>query len=230
MHIWRLTFSVDEDRMTGMNLLSFAVAALLSVTPVRAQIAVPSSGATSFKDTSMLKPPAGAKIAIIEFEDLECYACAQASPIVHAAMEQYKIPRVHHDFIIQGHVWSRTAAIEARYLEDKVSPKTAEYFRRDVFASQSGISSPDDLQRFTQLWFKSHNVQVPFVLDSSGRCAEEVQADCMLGLRLGLHHTPTIIVVTPKQWIEVTDPRQLYAAIDLAKASINTPVASKRRD
>jgi protein-disulfide isomerase len=216
--------------MSGMKILLFAAAALLSVTPVMAQVAVPPSGATPFKDTSMLKPPAGARIAIIEFEDLECYACGQASPIVWAAMKQYRIPRVHHDFIIQGHTWSRTAAIDARYLEDKVSPKTAEDFRRDVFANQSVISSPDDLQRFTQLWFKSHNVQMPFVLDRSGRCAEEVQADCMLGLRLGLHHTPTILVVTAKRWIEVTDPRQLYAAVDLAEASLGSPAASKRRN
>lgn len=213
-----------------MRFLFLAATALLSVSPVMAQLAVPPSGATPFKDTSMLKPPAGAKIAIIEFEDLECYACGQASSIVWSAMEQYKIPRVHHDFIIQGHAWSRAAAIDARYLEDKVSPKAAEEFRHDVFAHQAGISGPDDLQNFCQMWFKSHNVQMPFVLDASGRCAEEVQSDCMLGLRLGLHHTPTIIVVTAKQWIEVTDPRQLYAAIDLAKASLNSPGISKRHD
>lgn len=217
-------------RIVAMKTFLFAAAALLAVSPVVAQRAVPPGGATTFKDTSMLKPPAGAKIAIIEFEDLECYACGQASPIVRAAMEQYKIPRVHHDFIIQGHAWSRVAAIQARYLEDKVSPKVAEDFRRDVFANQSGISGPDDLQRFSSMWFKSHNVAMPFVLDGSGRCAEEVQADCMLGVRLGLRQTPTIIVVTPKQWIEVTDPRQLYAAIDIAEASMRVPVAAKKRD
>ncbi len=178
----------------------------------------------------MLKPPAGAKIAIIEFEDLECYACGQASPIVWAAMQQYKIPRVHHDFLIPGHAWSRAGAIEARYLEDKVSPKVAEEFRHDVFAHQAGISSRDDLQNFSQVWFKTHNIQIPFVLDASGRCADEVQADCMLGYRLGLHHTPTIIVVTQKEWIEVTDPRQLYAAIDLAKASLKAGGPSAKQD
>lgn len=168
----------------------------------------------------MLKPPAGSKLAIIEFEDLECYACGQASPIVHAAMQQYGIPRVHHDSLIQSHVWSRSAAITARYLEDTVSPKLAEDFRRDVFANQASISAPEDLQSFTSHWFQSHRVQLPFVIDGSGRCAEEVQADCLLGLKLGIRHTPTIIVVTPKQWIEVTDPRLLYAAIDQAKASL----------
>jgi hypothetical protein len=72
-------------------------------------------GATSFRDTSSLKPPAGAKVAIIEFEDLE-----------RGAMSHYHIPRVHHDFLIQSHAWSRAGSIYARYLEDKVSPQMAE--------------------------------------------------------------------------------------------------------
>ena len=203
-----------------MRLLCVAAASLALTLPCIAQTAMPAVAATPFRDTSMLKPPAGSKLAIIEFEDLECYACAQASPIVHAAMQQYGIPRVHHDFLIQSHVWSRSAAVTARYLEDTVSPKMAEDFRRDVFANQASISAPEDLQAFTSRWFQSHNVQLPFVIDGSGRCAEEVQADCMLGQRLGVRHTPTIIVVTPSQWIEVTDPRVLYAAIDQAKASL----------
>ena len=61
----------------------------------------------------------------MEFEDLECPACAHAYPIVHAAVDKYKIPLMRHDFLIQGHQWSKDAAITARYLEDKVSPEMA---------------------------------------------------------------------------------------------------------
>jgi protein-disulfide isomerase len=193
------------------------VVVLLSALPVAAQIAMPPTGATPFRDPSSLKPPAGAKVAIIEFEDLECFACAHASPIVRAAMSQYKIPRVHHDFLINSHIWSRTAAITARYLEDKVSPQMAEDFRRDVFVNQPLIASQDDLNAFSRKWFQTRGQQMPFVLDPSGRCAAEVQADCTLGERIGVHHTPTIIVVTAKEWIEVTDPNQLYAAVDRAE-------------
>ena len=185
------------------------------------QLAIPAAGATAFKDTSMLKPPSGAKVAIIEFEDLECPQCAQVSPMVRDAMNHYRIPRVHHDFIIQGHAWSRTGAIYARYLEDKVSLQTAEDFRRDVFANQRMIASQDDLQQFTRRWFQSHGQQMPFVIDPSGHCAAEVQADCMLGVRLGILHTPTIIVATAHRWIEVTTPNQLYAAIDLAESDVS---------
>ena len=94
----------------------------------------------------MFRPPSGAKVAIIEFEDMECPLCAHVSPMVRDAMSHYRIPRVRYDLIVPGHTWSRTGAIYARYLEDKVSPQVAEDYRRDVFASQRMIASPDDLQ------------------------------------------------------------------------------------
>ena len=195
--------------------------ALASVVPAGAQKAMPASGATAFKDTSAFKPPSGAKVAIIEFEDLECPLCARVSPMVRDAMSHYGIPRVHHDFIIPGHAWSRTGAIYARYLEDKVSPQVAEDFRRDVFASQRLIASPDDLQQFTRRWFQAHGQAMPFVIDPTGKCAAEVEADCKLGRRTGVVHTPTLVVATARHWIEVTEPEQLYAAIDRAEAEVN---------
>ena len=181
-------------------------------------MAMPASNATAFKDTSAFRPPSGAKVAIIEFEDLECPLCAHVSPMVHDAMSHYHVPRVHYDFIIPGHMWSRTAAIYARYLQDKVSLQMAEDFRRDVFASQRLIASPDDLQQFTRRWFQAHGQAMPFVIDPTGKCAAEVEADCALGRRVGVAHTPTLVVATAHQWIEVTEPDQLYAAIDRAEA------------
>jgi protein-disulfide isomerase len=195
--------------------------ALLSVVPAGAQTAMPPSGATAFKDTSVFKPPSGAKVAIIEFEDLECPLCAHVSPMVRDAMSHYGIPQVRYDFIIPGHMWSRAGAINARYLEDKVSPQVAEEYRRDVFASQRLIASPDDLQQFTRKWFQTHGQAMPFVIDPSGKCAAEVEADCALGRRVGIAHTPTLVVATAHHWIEVTEPDQLYAAIDRAEAEAN---------
>ena len=207
------------DRMDStMKHLVIALAFVL-VIPAGAQMAMPSSGATAFKDTSVFRPPVGTKVAIIEFEDLECPLCARVSPMVRDAMSHYGIPRVHYDFIIPGHMWSRNAAIYARYLEDKVSPKVAEDFRRDVFASQRLIASAEDLQQFTRRWFQAHGQALPFVVDP--KCAAEVEADCVLGRRVGIVHTPTLVVATAHHWIEVTEPDQLYAAIDRAEAEVN---------
>lgn len=211
-----------------MNRVLIAAASLVFALPAAAQSSMGSQPATPFRDTSSFKPPAGAKVAIIEFEDLECPLCARTAPIVHAAMDRYKVPRVHHDYLIPSHTWSRTAAIDARFLEDKVSPTAAEDFRRDVFASQALIAGPDDLQQFTRRWFQSHGYQLPFVVDPSGRCAAEVEADCTLGARIGVLHTPTIVVVTAKGWIEVTDPTELYAAIDRAEADLGRSAQSVR--
>jgi hypothetical protein len=206
----------------GCTMKPFVLAfALGLVVPAGAQLAMPSAGATAFKDTSVFKPPSGAKVAIIEFEDLECPLCAHVSPMVRDAMSHYHIPRVRYDFIIPGHVWSRAGAIYARYLEDMVSPQVAEEYRRDVFASQRLIATPDDLQQFTRRWFQTHGQAMPFVIDPSGHCAAEVEADCALGKRTGIAHTPTLVVATAHRWIEVTEPDQLYAAIDRAEAEAN---------
>lgn len=208
-------------RLSRLALLSPAVIGLacLSVLSLRAQEYVGGDNHVPYKDTSLLKVPAGQRVAIYEFEDLECPACANAFPIVHAAIERYHIPLIRHDFPLQMHVWSRDAAITARYLQDKVSPQTAEQFRGDVFHSQANISSKDDLQSFTRKWFESHKLQMPFVMDPSGRFAAEVQADQTLGERVGLQHTPTIFVLYAKGWVEVMDVKQLYSVIDNALAA-----------
>jgi protein-disulfide isomerase len=179
----------------------------------------------------MLKPPAGVKVAIIEWEDLECPACARAFPIVHQAIDHYKIPLLRHDFQIPGHQWSHEASLYARYLEDKVSPALATDYRRQVFASQFRIASKDDLNQFTQQFFAKSGKQLPFVVDPTGQLGKEVDADKALGLKLGLTETPTIVVVTPKGWIQVKDVMDLYQAIDQAQAAMAEPVkaVSKNR-
>jgi protein-disulfide isomerase len=218
-----------------MNRLALAVAPALFLAflvPAHAQYSAPPNTGTTFKDTSMLKPPAGAKVALFTFEDLECPACARAFPMVQSAIEHYKIPLVRHDFPLKMHLWSFDAAVNARYLQDKVSPKVAEEYRGAVFASQTAIASKEDLNNFTQRWFQSHKLTMPFVMDPTGALTKEVQADYALGERIGLTQTPTIWVVTPKNWIQVTDPTQIFQTIDTAlaqTASSSTAANSKLR-
>ncbi len=217
-------------RLTAMNRFAarsapFLAAALLAAVTLTgtAQNSAPPGKGNTFRDTSMVKPPAGAKVAIYEFEDLECPACAHAFPIIHAAVDRYHIPLVRHDFPLKMHVWSFDAAITARYLQDKVSPQKAEEFRRDVFASQTAIASKDDLANFTRRWFQTHGLQMPFVIDPNGLFRAEVQADETLGERIGLTQTPTIFVVTNKGWTQIMDPSLTYQTIDAALAETSTP-------
>ena len=192
--------------------------------------------ARGLHDTWILKPPVGAKVAVYEFDDLECPACAHALPIVHAAVARYKIPLVHRDFpLTEIHVWSFDAAVTARYLQDKVSPGLADDFRRDVFASQTQISSKDDLARFTGQWFQVHNVAVPFVMDPTGACQNEVRTDRALGDRIGVasHGTPCIFVVTQQSAAEVSDINRLNEMIEAALAqsgAATAPVDERKRE
>jgi protein-disulfide isomerase len=217
-----LLAKVSHLRLSDMSraLLALALVFPLAAVSAQAQTSVPPNQVDHFRDTSMLVPPAGAKIAIVEWEDLECPACAHAFPFVHMAVDHYKIPLVRYDFLIPGHIWSREGAMYARYLQDKVSPELATQYRREVFASQFKIASKDDLNRFTQEFFKRNGKQMPFIVDPTGELAKQVNADVALGNKLGLSETPTLVVVTNHGWIQVKDVSDLYEAIDKAEASL----------
>ncbi len=200
--------------------LGFGLALGFSGTPASAQRTVGQPQSTPFKDTSMIKPPAGAKIAIYEFEDLECPMCARTHPIVAAAIEHYKIPFVRRDFPLPMHNWSTDGAIWARFMQDKISPKFADEYRTAVFASQTAIASKDDLLAFTRKFMQSHGQQMPFVVDPTGQFRKEVFEDKALGEKMGLSATPTLFVCTQTNWVQVTEPAQLYSVIDEVEAQV----------
>ncbi len=215
---------------------AFAAALILSSAgPARAQFAGTADPST-FRDTSMLKPPAGQKVAIVEFMDLECPACRAAHPIVQQAAAQLHVPIVRYDFPLQMHVWSKDAAIFARYLQDKVSPKLADEYRTDVFKQQPAIASKDDLQGYTRRWMSQHGQMMPFVVDPGGKFAAEVHADYTLGERLNVTRTPTIVVVTANKWQivsgsegqggSVNDVNRIYSIVQGAERQAGGPAVA----
>lgn len=220
--VMRVQGSIPEVFMKVLWVACLALS--LSALPAFAQTSIPPNQVSPLLDTSSLKPPPGAKVAIIEYEDLECPHCAYAFPFVHVAARHYQIPIVECDFQISYHHWSHDAAICAHYLKAKVSPAMSEEYRREVFASQYRIASRDDLQNFTQLFFKQHGLKMPFVMDPTGQFNAEISASTAQANRIGLRETPSIFVVTNDHWIQVRDPNNLYAAIDQAKAeAAHTP-------
>jgi protein-disulfide isomerase len=209
--------------------LAIAMSLPLAAVPMLAQQAAPPGTGQTFKDTSMIKPPPGAKVAIVEFEDLECPACRAAHPKVVAALDYYKIPFIRKDYPLGGaHIWSADAAVWARYLQEKVSPKVCDDYRTAVFESQPTIASKDDLLNFTRRFFQSHNLQMPFVVDPTGDLRKEVFADKAVGEKLGLTQTPTIFVCTDHSWVQVTDPSVLDQTIEKMEAQVGaTPPVKK---
>ncbi len=180
---------------------------------------------TSIKvmDVSVLKPPPGAHVAIVEFDDLECPTCAHFNPLLKKAATDYKIPWIRHDFLIPSHNWSRDAAVKARWFDTK-SKALGDEYRDQVFANQPFIYNIITLNQFTQKFAQSHGVALPFTFDPQGKLDAAVQADTSLGTRMGINGTPTIFIVTANSkgapYIQVLNPdRDLYRTIDQALAN-----------
>jgi len=148
-------------------------------------------------DVSALKPPPGARIAIVMFEDLESPDCANAYPVVWEAAKAHKIPVVLHDFPLPRHNWSFDAAVWARYFDSKSThtQQTGAEFRRFIFANQRQVTR-DNLEEWVQKFGDQNNIPVPFSQEALGSLAENVKADYAVGQRIGVEHTPTIWIVS----------------------------------
>jgi protein-disulfide isomerase len=188
----------------GMGLL-IAVAGSAQQTPI-----VP-------KDTSALHPPPGAKVAIVEFADLECPSCAMENPVIMQAVEKYHVAWMRHDYPLPQHNWSFQAAVNARWFDTK-SKKLGDDYRNAVFANQASIESKDDLQKFTQRFAQQHGAALPFVMDPQGKLTADVKADGALATRIGINETPTAWVVTEHGYKQITDFKNLYSMLDQALA------------
>ena len=211
-----------------------ALATLLCCGFLPAQTTLGAAGGnqpTHFKDTSMFHPPTDAKVAVLEWEDLECPYCARAFPSVHIAVAHTGAALVERDFLIPGHVWSPVAALVARYLHDKVSPALATEYRREVFASQFRINSREDLQHFTEEFLRKNGKTLPANADPTGALQKEIDADVALGNQAGIVQTPTIIVVSAHHWTQVLNIDDLDQAIhdeEARAASATKHTAAKR--
>ncbi|HEY6488900.1 MAG TPA: thioredoxin domain-containing protein [Terracidiphilus sp.] len=198
-----------------------ALAALLFATnpSAQAQFAPPSPG-TQVHDPAALKPPAGARVAIVEFEDMECPDCARANPLLREAAAKYNIPWMRHDFPLPFHPWSMQAAVNARWFDTK-SKKLGDEYRDAVFAAQTSLGEdPNLLRQFTEKFAADRKIALPFAIDPQGKLQAEVKADYALGQRIGIEHTPTIWVVTANSkgapFVEVVDRTKLFQLIDQA--------------
>jgi protein-disulfide isomerase len=164
----------------------------------------------------VLRPPKGAPVAIVVFEDLQCPQCRRVAPILEQASKTYKIPLVRHDFPLPMHNWSYDAAVMARYF-DATSKELGNQFRDYVFSNQLEIN-PQNLRGYAEKFANEHKVGLPFVIDPQGKFAAEVNADREQGKAIKLEHTPTVYVVSSrhpeKPYVEMKETSQLYSLID----------------
>jgi protein-disulfide isomerase len=205
---------------------ALAAVALFAFTSAHAQFGGPSTPpATQVHDSSALKPPAGSRVAIVEFEDMECPVCGNYNPLLRQAAAKYNLPWIRHDFPLPYHAWSTQAAVNARWFDTK-SKKLGDDYRDAVFANQPSITTLEVLRQFTEKFAADHKIAMPFAVDPQGALIAQINADKALGLRVGIDHTPTIwIVASPSRgapFIEVRDRSQLFQIIDQAIADTKT--------
>ena len=195
--------------------------AILLVLPIAARAQFGAPDTTPVHDPGALKPPPGVKVAILEFEDMECPDCAAQNPLLKQAAAHYHIPWIRHDFPLPFHPWSFQAAVYARWF-DTHSKQLGDDYRDYIFANQPRIETPAALTQWTQSFAKWHHLALPFNVDPQGKLAAEVKADYALGQRIGIEHTPTIWVVTDgvhaAPYVEVVNTSNLYQIIDAALA------------
>jgi len=144
-------------------------------------------------DASSLKPPRGAKAAIVMFEDLQCPDCARADSMVREVAAARKVPVVLYDFPLPMHNWAFEAAVWARYF-DHISSDLGNDFRKFIYANQLQIAR-DNLLQWAQKFAVENKTAVPSDKDPNGKLSELVKADFALGQRMGVEHTPTIWVI-----------------------------------
>ncbi|HZQ93769.1 MAG TPA: thioredoxin domain-containing protein [Candidatus Sulfotelmatobacter sp.] len=189
--------------------------ALLSLVALVSAVTVAPAAAQDTVD-SVLRPPKGAQLAIVVFEDLQCPMCRRTAPLVEQASKTYKIPVIRHDFPLPMHTWSYQAAVMARYF-DTHSKQLGNDFRDYIFQNQLDVT-PQNLRGYAEKFATAHKVELPFMIDPSGKLAAEVNADRDLGKAIKLDHTPTVYIVSSrnpnKPYVEVKDNNQLYSTID----------------
>lgn len=181
----------------------------------------------SAADASSLKPPPGAKVAVVVFEDLQCSDSAHAFPIVWQAANAHHVPVVSYAFPLPMHNWSFDAAVWFRFFDSK-SEKLGNEFRDYVYSNQTRITRVN-LQQFVQRFGDQNKVPIPSANDPDGKLAEKVKADYALGQQIGLVHAPTVFVVgqgsVSAPFVEVVNRDELNQTIAdmLRKAEPEAP-------
>jgi protein-disulfide isomerase len=193
-----------------------------STKPAAKKLAASTGTTTVAQDkTSVLKPPPGAKVAIVIFHDLQCPDCARAHPVVEEAKKNYNIPLVEYDFPLPMHNWSFNAAVIARYFDTKTK-KLGDAWRDYCYRNQASLT-PDNLMEQAQKFAQANGTAMPFLLDPDKSLEKKVKADFALGQKIGIQHTPTIFIVNNNKsaaepFVEVVDRSQLSQIIEDMKA------------
>ncbi len=139
----------------------------------------------------------GSPVRVVIYEDLACSDCAN----FRLMMDRQILPKyagsvefVHRDFPLAKHVWSRRAAIAARFFGEK-DPKLGLEYRRWTLANLAQTTTDNFNQRLAE-FATSHGVKAEEAIAAldDARIAALVEKDFQDGVARGVAKTPTVFV------------------------------------
>ncbi len=154
-----MAFSHARPKQSTQTLMKKILVHRLVILSLVSVIALAGAVCASAQDSvdSVLRPPKGAQVAIVVFEDLQCPMCRRVAPLVEQASKTYKIPVVRHDFPLPMHNWSYQAAVMARYF-DTHSKALGNEFRDYIFENQLEVN-PQNLRAYAEKFATAHKVE-----------------------------------------------------------------------
>jgi protein-disulfide isomerase len=161
---------------------------------------------------------AGSPVRVLIYEDLACPDCANLRTMMdQQILVKYggKVEFAHRDFPLAKHIWSRKAAIAARFFGEK-DPKLGLEYRRFSFANIARTKVESFNERLTE-FATAHNVKPEdaiAALDDT-RLAALVEKDYQDGVARGVAKTPTVFV-NGAPFVETFTFEELSKGIDEA--------------
>ncbi len=171
-------------------------------------------------EMSLTEGKADSTVQVLIYEDLQCSDCAD----FRLMMDQKVLPKyagtvafLHRDFPLAKHLWSRQAAISARYFAG-IKPALGLAYRRETMAAIAA-TTPANFQEHLTAFARRNGAdpEAAVAALSDARLADLVEKDVQDGVARGVAKTPTVFV-NGKPFIEHFSFQELSKAIDEALA------------
>jgi protein-disulfide isomerase len=161
--------------------------------------------------------PANAAVTLVEFSDLQCPHCKEASPTIEKLLSEN--PNIHfifQNFPLPMHNWALKGAAYSDCV-GKASPDAFWKFIAGVYAAQADITAENADQKLTDLADQS-GVKGPDIAACSTQPETEsrVESSIDLGKSLDVNATPTVFINGRPVGVSGNDYEALKQLVDFA--------------
>jgi len=139
--------------------------------------------------------PANAQVTIVEFSDLQCPHCKEATPTIERLLnENQNVRFISQNFPLPSHNWAAKAAQYADCV-GRASNQAYWKFTASVFDAQADITADNADQKLTELAEKSGvNGQDMAACAAKPETQARVEASINLGKSVDVNATPTLFI------------------------------------